>query len=384
MEKLIQKFDKIFIDEISWNSNLADRFRSLFKSSQIERVNGRPFKNSGTRLSKEEFERSKRNLYLTEFKGQFFKRCPGNGPGLACCNYFVLNWGQQCDFNCSYCYLQSFLNSPVTTLYTNIDRALSELSAMSSSMKDHSLRVGTGEVVDSLSLDPLTLFSHQLIDFFRQYPKWSLEFKTKSNYVDQLFECEPSKNVIVSWSLNPQALVETEEHGTASLAERLDAARKCLDYGYAVAFHIDPVMYHSEWKSNYGMLIQEINTRFKPSEIPYMSVGALRYQPEQRHLMRERFGLKSLALNYEMFPGKDGKLRYDQELRQEMFNWIISEFKAQSPLWKIFLCMETPETWLGSQQDNPFKSEKLQSLFDTSVVRAHSKQAKTARAQSTR
>lgn len=373
MEQLIRKFDKIYIDQVSWDSPLSKRFQKLFRSEQIEKVQSRPFAKSGSRLSKEEFERSKRNLFLTEFKGHFFKRCPGNGPGLACCNYFVLNWGQQCDFNCSYCYLQSFLNSPVTTLYTNVDRALDELREMALSMKDHNLRVGTGEVVDSLSLDPLTLFSHQLIAFFKDYPKWNLEFKTKSDNVNQLLEIEASKNIIVSWSLNPQPLVETEEHGTASLDERLHAARKCLDHGYSIAFHIDPVMYHPEWKFNYGKLVQEITQRFSPHEIPYMSLGSLRYQPEQRHLMRERFGQKSLPLHYEMFPGKDGKLRYDQELRQEMFQWIIGEFKSKSPLWKIFLCMETPETWLGSQQDNPFKSEGLKELFDTQVLRAHNK-----------
>jgi spore photoproduct lyase len=377
MEKLIQKFDKLYIDEKSWESSLARRLRDLFPASAIEAVNERPFSSTGSRLSRQEFERSKKNLYLTEFKGRFFKRCPGNGPGLACCNYFVLNWGQQCDFNCSYCYLQSFLNSPVTTLYTNLDQALQELAEMGAELKNQSLRVGTGEVVDSLSLDPLTLFSHDLMDFFKNYPKWTLEFKTKSDHVEALLEREGRKNVIVSWSLNPQNIVETEEHGTASLERRLTAARKCLDKGYAVAFHIDPIIYHPEWRESYGHLVKSLTERFQPEEIPYMSLGALRYQPEQRHLMRERFGLKSLVLGSEMFPGRDGKLRYDQELRQEMFHWIMDQFRENSSRWKIFLCMETPETWLGAAQENPFKSESLHDLFETGVLRAQARAEKT-------
>lgn len=371
MEKLIQKFDKVFIETRSWNSTLAERLRLLFPPDKIEMTSERPFSQTGSRLSKQEFDRSKRHLYVTEFQGQFFKRCPGSGPGLACCNYFVLNWGQQCDFNCSYCYLQSFLNSPVTTLYSNLDQALKELRQLGQSLKDHNLRVGTGEVVDSLSLDPLTGFSKVLIDFFRNYPKWTLEFKTKSDLVDEVLKCEPSKNVILSWSVNPDYIVKNEEHGTASLSERLQAARRCLDRGFAVAFHIDPVIYHPEWKTNYGDLIHQITSSFQAEEVPYLSVGALRFQPEQRHLMRERFGMQSLALRHEMFPGKDGKLRYDQELRQEMFQWIIEGFKAQDPRWKLFLCMETPETWIGSQQQNPFKNEPLKDLFETQVLRAH-------------
>ena len=62
---------------------------------------------------------------LLNLKVKFFKRCPGARPGLTCCNYFVLNLGVQCNMNCSYCYLQSFVNTPVMKVYANIERARS-------------------------------------------------------------------------------------------------------------------------------------------------------------------------------------------------------------------------------------------------------------------
>lgn len=370
-QELNDKFDRIYIHEDSRESRLASRAREIFPAEKIEYVQERPFSNVSGELSASEFARSKRHLYLAPFRGAFFKRCPGSRPGLACCNYFVLNWGQQCDMNCSYCYLQSFINSPVMTIYTNIDDALAELRAMG--LGDHALRVGTGETVDSLSLDDFTLYSHDLIAFFREFPKWTLEFKTKSAKVAQFLDVEHAGNVVASWSVNPQNIIEREEHLTASLFERLEAARACVDRGFKIAFHIDPMIWHPEWRESYAGLVDEIAGRFTPDELPYMSVGALRFQPEQRAMMRERFGLKSYVTSAETFPSADGKLRYDARVRQEMFQFFLDRFRGHSVEWRIFMCMETPETWLKTTGANPFKQDRMQELFDPGVLKAVAK-----------
>ncbi len=365
---MTEKFDRVYIDENSRGSKLATRVLEIFPPEKIEFVSSRPFPNVDGELSACEFARSKRHLFLTPYKGKFFKRCPGSRPGLACCNYFVLNWGLQCDMNCSYCYLQTFINSPVLTVYTNLDDALNELRALN--MQDHVLRMGTGETVDSLSLDELTLYSHELITFFRDYPKWQLEFKTKSAKVEQFLDVPHANNVIVSWSVNPQLIISAEEHLTASLEERLSAAEACLAKDFKVSFHIDPMIWHEEWRESYGGLVDEIARRFKPSQIPYLSVGALRFQPEQRGIMRERFGFNSYVTKAETFPSRDGKWRYDEKLRQEMFAFVIARFRSHNPDWRIFMCMETPETWLKTTGSSPFKKNEMKDLFDPSVLTA--------------
>lgn len=367
MQNLIDKFDHVYIDQGSVDSPLGQRFLNLFERQKISIVEHMPLREG--ELSAREFSQSKRLLFLTPFKGKFFKRCPGSRPGLACCNYFVLNWGLQCDMNCSYCYLQSFINTPLLTIYSNLDDALIELQTFSQ-MKDQALRVGTGETVDSLSLDPLTLYSHRLIEFFRDFPKWTLEFKTKSSKVDQFLEQEHAGNVIVSWSINPQEIITSEEHQTASLAERLGAAKRCLEKGFRVSFHIDPMIWHPNWQQNYTELVDQIATSFEPHQVPYISVGALRFQPQQRAMMRERFGMKSYVTQGEVFPSSDGKLRYDAKVRQEMFSAVIERFRKHSLDWRVFMCMETPESWISVQGQSPFKQNQMNSLFDPKVVRA--------------
>ncbi len=358
-------FDRIEIHPSSRDSEVANRVRKLYPASIIHDLDSEECLSNSGAMTADEFNRSKRSLLLTTFKGQFFKRCPGatQKKSLTCCNYHVLNLGSQCNMNCSYCYLQSYLNSKQTKIFTNIDSALIELKEMAEQFPDHGFRVGTGEVIDSLSLDPITLYSKKLIEFFNQYPKWTLEFKTKSNLVTQFLDAPTIGNTVVSWSINPDYVIQREEHGTARLNERLSAARVCRDRGFQVAFHIDPMIWHPAWKDNYSELASQIQKNFSAEEVNIISLGSLRFQPEQRHMMRERFGMNSLVTSAEMFPSEGNKLRYDSRLRAEMFQFMIKQFKDQNSKWNIFLCMETPETWIGSFEKIPMQMPELKSIF---------------------
>ena len=371
MEKL-NSFDWIYIHRDSEASEISQRILAAPIKKPVSIVDDSFFEKGS--LSLETVEKSKKNLYLKPFKGSFLKRCPGAKPKLLCCNYYVLNLGQHCEMDCSYCYLQSFINFPAVVIYTNIDKALEELKELREHHKDHYLRIGTGEQTDSLSLDDISRYSEKLISFFNTCPNWLLEFKTKSHNVKN-FEDMPHKgNIVVSWSVNPEEIVTKEEHGTSSLKKRLQTARQIKDKGFRVSFHIDPVIYHPQWKKNYGELAENITAMFKPEEITHISIGALRFSPSQKALMRERFGMQSLVCQGEFFKGADGKLRYDNGMRQELFQFLWNQFKKRDPLWNTFLCMETPENWLQTAEQLPLKDEKLKrdfKLFPDSLSSTH-------------
>jgi spore photoproduct lyase len=361
---LTKQIESVLIDCDLKESSWVRRAQDFFGPQKVQVIDSAPFPETRGTLSAREYDRSKRVLHLTRHKGAFFKRCPGAKPGLSCCNYFVLNLGLQCNMNCSYCYLQSYINSPALQIYTNIGDALSELKTMASEFPDRFYRVGTGEVTDSLGLDDFTGFSRELISFFNDVPNWTLEFKTKSSKVDQFLDVSHLGNTIVSWSLNPQNVIAQEEFGTADLEGRLSAARKCRDKRFPVAFHIDPMIWHEDWQKSYGTLVDQIAAQFRPQEVRWVTVGALRFQPGQKAIMRERFGMKSLVTSAEVFPSREGKLRYDSGLRNEMFQFLVNRFKSLSPDWKISLCMETKESWVTTMASTPRQIPEIQSLFD--------------------
>lgn len=370
-EFILQHFEKVFIDEVSVDSPVAQRVLRYFPQYKVEIVGTAPsaefkkLQNTSGNLSPQQIDRSKKLLHITPFKGQFFKRCPGatQKRTLTCCNYHVLNLGAQCNFDCSYCYLQSYLNHPLMKIYSNIDQALQELREMAEQFPQHPFRVGTGEVIDSLSLDPLTLYSRELIPFFAQYPNWTLELKTKSAHVDQFLDLPHANNIMVAWSINPPNIINAEEHGTARFAERINAAKKCATRGHILSFHIDPMIYHEGWQENYSYLVDQIAEHFTPEQVQVMSVGSLRFQPEQRHTMRARFGMQSHVMQAEMFQSDGGKMRYDSALRTQMFEHVVKRFKNHSSQWKIFMCMETPESWISLFDKTPMQVDELKPFF---------------------
>ena len=363
---LTKQFQKVYIEEEALSSLSAKNAFKIFPKNQIHVI--KDSKQTPGLLNPKEFNNSKKQLLLKKFKGKFFKRCPGAKPGLLCCNYFVLNLGQHCEMDCSYCYLQSFINFPFVTIYTNIESALEELNQLN--MDHQKLRIGTGEITDSLSLDDVSQHSARLIEYFNKKPSWTLEFKTKSANIKNFIESPHKGNVIVSWSMNPEYIITKEEKDTASLKERLKSARLARGKGFPIAFHIDPIIYHTNWRENYSDFIQQITQMFKPQNLAHISLGALRFAPSQKAFMRERLGKNSLIPYGEYFKSADGKLRYDQDLRKEMFSFIHQCFKQASPQWKIFLCMENKENWLSSLKNLPDKTSHLKSYFDFKPVRA--------------
>ncbi len=366
--ELLNYFEKIYIERSSKNSEVAQRILSLFPKSKIQIIEEDDFKKGS--LSASDMDKSKKTLLLKKFKGSFFKRCPGANPKMMCCNYYVLNLGQHCEMDCSYCYLQSFINFPAVVIYTNIEQALEELKDLKNKYKDQYIRIGTGEQTDSLSLDDISLYSKKLVHFFKDCPNWLLEFKTKSDNIKNFEKENHIGNVVVSWSINPEYIVTKEEHGTASLKKRLEAAQKVRDKGFRLSFHIDPLIYHPEWKTNYGELVQQITSLFSAKEVTHISLGALRFQPFQKSIMRKRFGMESLVCRGEFFRGKDGKLRYDNEVRQKMFQYVLNKFKEHDPDWNIFLCMETPENWLNVMKSPPKKIPSLKKDFDLNITKS--------------
>ena len=360
-------FEKVYIESSARKTETAQRAFRLFPKKKIHVVEN--FSLQKGVLSPDQIKQSKKTLLLKNFKGSFFKRCPGARPKLLCCNYYVLNLGQNCEMDCSYCYLQSFINFPAVVIYTNIEEALEELKQIKTSHFNQYIRIGTGEQTDSLSLDDLSLYSQKLVTFFKDCPHWQLEFKTKSHNTKNFEGLDHGGNVTVSWSVNPEEIVAREEHDTSSLAKRLSAAERVVKKGFPVSFHIDPMIYHPEWKIFYGELIREITQRFSPKKVNHISIGALRFPQSQKTIMRKRFSMKSLVCQGEFFKGQDGKLRYDNSLRQEMFQFVFQSFKKHSPNWNIFLCMETPENWLNVMKATPRQIPSLKKDFNLSMTR---------------
>jgi spore photoproduct lyase len=183
-----------------------------------------------------------------------------------------------------------------------------------------------------------------LIPYFAEQPNVLLELKTKSDCVETLLDLEPKGRVVVGWSMNPQRVIDLDEHDTASLSERLNAARLCQDAGYRLGFHFDPMIEYSGWESDYESMIEQTFAAIDWHKLAWLSLGVLRQTPGLKRTMRERYPRSSL-LTAEQVLCPDGKLRYFQPLRVEMYRKMARWIRRVAPTVKIYLCMESRQVW---------------------------------------
>lgn len=293
----------------------------------------------------ENFSAGKRRLLLQRQRGSFLRHCPAGTAGLVCCNYLVVNLASNCPFDCSYCFLQEYLaNNPTMKAFTNVDDALQEIDAVLRAHPERSFRIGTGELADSLALDPLTALSRRLVPFFAERPNALLELKTKTDCIEELLDLDPKGRVVVSWSVNAPQIIAREEHGTATLEERLIAAQRVQVAGYRVGFHFDPLIELEGWEEAYATTVDRILDAVDPHSIAWISLGSLRLTPSLRQIIRRRPG-NSLILGSELVPCPDGKARVWRGLRTRMYRHLVERLDRVAGEVPIYLCMEPPATW---------------------------------------
>lgn len=281
-------------------------------------------------------------MKFTEQKGKFVKHCPCT-PEAVSCGYYNLNLHTGCPYSCSYCILQAYLETKEPVFFTNLEDMEKELREVSPSLKY--LRIGTGELTDSLALDPQTNYSQKILKIFEQYPDVIFEFKTKSTNVENVSKIEKiPQNIVISWSLNPQEIVSREEISAPGLLSRLKAMQQVQEKGYKIGIHFDPIIYCKNWKTYYEELVREIAKVVDPGRIAWWSLGALRFPYSLReHIFKHKH---SLLFAGELIKGYDDKYRYFKPLRMELFRYVIRQIYSYiSQDVPLYLCMEDEEAW---------------------------------------
>jgi spore photoproduct lyase len=307
----------------------------------------------------------KKHLLITHFYGRRLKPCPGTSNHI-CCGYYVINAITNCPMDCSYCVLQGYLNNPFLTLYTNWGDLLQEINGFLSFDRQSLLRLGTGELSDSLALESIFPFSQFLIPFFAERPNGILELKTKSANINPLLHLNHRGKTVVSWSMNPTKMIEAEERKTAPLRERMDAASKCQDMGYPLGFHFDPIIYYEQWEKEYQETLFQLFKQIDPKRVVWISLGGFRYPPKLKAIAEERFPKTKIFLG-ELFPGRDAKFRYLKEIRVEMYRKMTGWLREVGPNLFIYLCMESKEVWEKVFGWAPENSRHLNQMFEERV-----------------
>jgi spore photoproduct lyase len=357
--------EKIYLDENAEKDWVSQNVLKRLPDIPVERIDDKRSLIKQVLPREDPIGWGKKRLLLTRFFGRRLKPCPGTSNHI-CCGYYVINAVTNCPMDCSYCVLQGYLNNPFLTLYTNWDELFQEIDTFLSQEPRGCLRLGTGELSDSLALNSIFPLAPELVSLFAGKENGILELKTKSAEVDTLLPLNHQGKTVISWSLNPTKVIHEEERGTAPLASRIRAARKCIEAGYPVGFHFDPILYSEGWETGYRNVIVALFEEIDPKRVAWISLGGFRYPPPLKGIAGERFPNTRIFLE-ELFPGRDGKFRYLKEARVEIYRKMVDWIKEVDPDLFLYLCMESGEVWREVFGWTPSGSRHLNHLFEERV-----------------
>ncbi|MEJ2110084.1 MAG: DNA photolyase [Acidobacteriota bacterium] len=357
--------ERVLIQEESLHDEITSEILGRLPDAETERVSASDIRRmepvAGFGTSRE----IRNTLLLMRYPGKFLKACQGSGADM-CCNYYTLNCIWNCPLECTYCVLQSYLSSRAIVVCTNLNDLLDEVRRTLSRSPDRIYRIGTGELGDSLALDPITGLSRILVPFFAGLRNGFLELKTKSDSIANLETLAHRGHTVISWSVNSERVRCSEESKSASMEDRLAAAGQCERWGYKLGFHFDPIIYYEGWEQEYRATVERIFRSVDPGSVVWISLGALRFPPHLIDRVKKRYPESRIPYG-EFVPAHHGKLRYFRPLREEIYRKMISWIREVAPQVLVYLCMESFAVWEKCFDGLPLNPSTLSSKLDKAV-----------------
>ena len=312
----------------------------LNKKEVMSHIKGEWNKLKSSKIKYEEIDKlntqrpKPRKVELNDQNNEVFGMCPVASEKTVCCNLMTIDAVQGCSLGCSYCSIQTFYSDGKISIDKNLAEKLANIP-LDPNKKYH---IGSGQSSDSLAIGNREGVLDAQLDFARNNSNIILEFKTKSNNISHLLKTDIPKNVFVSWSLNPQIFIDNEEHGTASLQERLNSAKKLSDKGVLVGFHFHPIVYYEGYEDDYKNIVKKVMSMFHPSQVAMISMGTLTFIKPAINKLRST-GLKSKVLQIPMEDAV-GKSSYTKEVKKEIFSNVYDEFSSWHKDLFFYLSLE--------------------------------------------
>jgi len=311
------------------------------------------------------YETRKYSFNKIEKDGIGLGACPVASEGTRCCNLLTLDAVESCGFDCSYCSIQSFYNQNKVGIDKNFKEKLKNLNLD----PNETYHIGTGQSSDSLMWGNKDGMLDALFEFARNNQNVILEFKTKSSNIKYFLENDVPENIICTWSLNTQTIVDNEEHLTASLDDRINSARTLANKGVLVGFHFHPIVQYKNYLEEYDLIYKRLQEDFTSDEVVLISMGTLTFiKPVIKQLREREMKTKILQMPFETINGKQS---YSIETKKEMFKHCYDSFASWHGKVYFYLCMEAHSLWkdvFGYEYSSNNQMEDMMKMFYWSKI----------------
>ena len=202
------------------------------------------------------------------------------------------------------------------------------------------------DAAEALFPEPALGAIEGMIECCKQFPDRHLVIHTKSANVDFLRDLDHQGRCTMTWSLTSSLQSREAEPFSATMEERVEAARKCASWGYPVRIKFKPIVPFAGWREHAREMIRQILSvkldNISLFTIAWMDVDDLKtcFPVE---LLDQGF-LKAAEDAKEEMKTRSVK-PYPHHVRAEIYRFYIQEIRAINPDVPITLCTEAPDMW---------------------------------------
>ncbi|PJZ46572.1 SPL family radical SAM protein [Leptospira brenneri] len=312
---MFKSFSHIYIEE-----SIKDHFRTkeiLSRFPNAVKIPIRHYKDSFNRNSQNfRIQKETPKLILAEKKEHFLYPGSGFAPNFSNPHFYYNTLALNCIYDCEYCYLQGMFPSANLVLFVNWEDFFTATKEFLE--KNKSLYLALSYDTDLLALESFFPATKAWLEFAKTEPNLSLEIRTKSTNYSQIAKIPPNPNVILAWTLSPQAVSKAIEHGTPSLEARLKAIKQAINDGWKVRICIDPILQVPDWRTHYQSLADILGKELNLEGILDISIGGFRMNID--FLKRMVDVRKDSSILFHDFEKKDKIVSYSQLETEEILN----------------------------------------------------------------
>ena len=314
-----KQFSHIYIEEGAENTPLAERICSFFPDAvkipvhSYKEIFSRPGQSYGE-------QKKSRSLILARKKDGFLYE------GSVMCHDFdqkyfyyctnVLN----CVYDCEYCWLKGMYGTANLVIFVNTEDFLKETEKL---LEEHPVYLCLSYENDLVPLENMTGLLGEWASFVMKHEGLLTEIRTKCADQEIWERLPASDRIIPAFTLSPDPVIQSMEHGTPSLKQRLQAVKAASDAGFRPRLCFDPVFAVKGWKDIYREMIRETMTWVRADQIRDISIGTFRLSKDYLKKMRRAFPL-SPCVQYP-YALKDGYYGYDEKTVREITGQIRKE-----------------------------------------------------------
>ena len=235
-------------------------------------------------------------------------------------NFLYTTTMLNCIYDCHYCFLQGMYPSANVVLFVNTEDFF---KATEEKLKDiDNLFLSISYDTDVLALENIFGIAKRWIEFAKDKPL-KIELRTKAININNL---ELNDNVVLSFSLSPQQIIDKYELKTPNLDKRIKAINQIISQGYTPSIAIDPIIKIPNYKKVYKEFIDYIFSRIDYQKLDSIIIGSFRMNSTQFKNIKKS-GLVSDIL-YDEYEVKDGVVSYkDDENLVEYVKGLLPKIK---------------------------------------------------------